>query len=184
MPNTSANTVTAANWPSLPSWSHGATKPYLTHDHFRVWCNPQCMRSSAIFDVTYQSFYIALSYHMQTPRDLTTSIESTAYEVGKDERSAAGAIRRASQEPDEPHQYSLLDVPKHLARGLLQRYARGDSIDSLRQYFHEAYRPALEEAVRLRAKFFPAHVYAYTLNNQLVGCCCSHWFASMKTAHR
>ncbi len=94
---------------------------------------------------------------MNTPRDLSTTIASTAYEVNKHERSAAAAIRRASQEPDDPHQYSLLDVPKHLARGLLHRYARGDSLESLRQYFHEGYRPTLEQAIGLSAKFFPDH---------------------------
>lgn len=94
---------------------------------------------------------------MHTPRNLTATVESTSYQVERHERLASGAIRKALEEPDNPHQYSLLEVPSHLARGLLQRYARGDSLDLLRHHFHGDYLPLLQQAADLCAKLFPDH---------------------------
>jgi hypothetical protein len=94
---------------------------------------------------------------MTKPRNLTATVESISYQVERHERLARGAIRRALEEPDNPHQYSLLEVPSHLARGLLQRYARGDSLALLRRHFHEDYRPVLQQAADLSAKLFPDH---------------------------
>ncbi|WP_028100343.1 PoNe immunity protein domain-containing protein [Pseudoduganella violaceinigra] len=94
---------------------------------------------------------------MHKPRNLTATVESTSYQVERHERLASGAIRKALEEPDNPHQYSLLEVPSHLARGLLQRYARGDSPDLLRRHFHGDYLPLLQQAADLSAKLFPDH---------------------------
>jgi hypothetical protein len=94
---------------------------------------------------------------MNKPRDLTGTVETTNYAVEFHESCARSAIKRAEREPDDRHQYGLIDIPSHLARGLLQRYARGDSLEALHQYFEEGYIPTLHHAVQLSEKFFPEH---------------------------
>ncbi len=76
---------------------------------------------------------------MNKPRNLAASVKANSYQVASHEGLARTAIRNALQEPDNPHQYGLLNVPSHLARGQLQRYARGDPLDMLRAYFHDEY---------------------------------------------
>src|SRR4051794_14392713 len=61
---------------------------------------------------------------MTTPRNLTASFSDITTSVERHESLARAAIDSAEQEPDDPHQYALIDVPSHMARGLLQRYLR------------------------------------------------------------
>jgi hypothetical protein len=99
-------------------------------------------------------------FNMNNPRDLTGTIESINYALERDEGLARSAIRKAEENPDDPHQYGLISVPSHLARGLLQRYARGDTLAELHQYFHDSYLPAMRHATQLSARIFPDHQLA------------------------
>lgn len=94
---------------------------------------------------------------MTTPRDLTATFSEIDYWVDTHESMAHSSILKAEQEPDG-FQYPLIDVPKDMARGLLQRYARGDSIDDLQRYYRDTYVPTVQNAVRLCEKIFPEHV--------------------------
>lgn len=94
---------------------------------------------------------------MHTPRDLSTTVASTTYHVDSHERGARSAIRKAQDAPDDPHQYGLISVPSDMARGLLQRYARGDSLEAMRQFFRDDYVPTLQRAAALSLTFFPEH---------------------------
>lgn len=94
---------------------------------------------------------------MNKPRDLTATPAAANDAVQSHENRARHAIRRAEETPDDPHQYRLIDVPSHLARGLLQRYARGDTLEALHAYFRDVYTPNLQQAARLSEKFFPEH---------------------------
>ena len=94
---------------------------------------------------------------MNQARDLSDTIESITYALEHHEGKVRHAIRHALEEPDNPHQYRLLGIPSDLARGLLQRYLRGDAIEAMQQYFNDGYRPALQQASELSAKFFPDH---------------------------
>ena len=91
-------------------------------------------------------------------RNPSTTIEAISYYVHSHESGPARWIKQALSEPDNPHQYGLISVPSDLARGLMQRYARGDSMESLRQYFNEGYRPTLQQAAEISRKLFPDHV--------------------------
>jgi len=94
---------------------------------------------------------------MTAPRDLTGTPATLDRDVHSHERLAHAAIERAEGEPDNPHQYSLLAVPSHLARGLHCRYGRGDTFDDLRTYFREGYVPALQRATLQSERLFPEH---------------------------
>ncbi len=94
---------------------------------------------------------------MNTPRDLSGTLESIDYAVACEDGSVRAKLERAEREPDNPHQYGLYEVPSRLARGLLQRYARGDTLDTLRQYFYDDYIPTRDRARALSATFFPDH---------------------------
>lgn len=91
------------------------------------------------------------------PRDLSGTVESASRDVESHEGMARRAIQNAEAHPDDPHQYQLIDVPSHLARGLLCRYGRGDTLDDLRGHFHDTYVPTLRGAAQWSRKFFPDH---------------------------
>lgn len=92
---------------------------------------------------------------MSQPRNLSASADTCTYHVEEHEGSARWAIERALDDPSYP--VPLLFVPSHLARGLMQRYARGDAVASLRDYFNGDYRAVLRQAGELCAGFFPEH---------------------------
>jgi len=92
---------------------------------------------------------------MSQPRNLSASADTCTYHVDNHEGSARWAIERALNDPPDP--VPLVFVPSHLARGLMQRYARGDSIEALRDHFNGDYRAVLRQAAELGARFFPEH---------------------------
>jgi|GEM_PF-5341360 len=94
---------------------------------------------------------------MTDPRDLTGTPATLDDDVASHESRASAAIDKAERNPDDPHQYSLLAVPSHLARCLHCRYGRGDSVDALRAYFWEGYVPTLQRATVQSERLFPEH---------------------------
>ena len=92
---------------------------------------------------------------MNQPRNLSATAATCDYEVERHEGLARWAIERALDDP--PYAVPLLHVPSHLARGLMQRYGRGDAIASLRDHFNGDYRAMLRQAADLSARFFPEH---------------------------
>jgi hypothetical protein len=79
-----------------------------------------------------------------TPRDPSATAERHTVSLDGHESYAHSAIGYTGE--DWTVAARLWDVPRHLARGLLCRYARGDSVEALRDYFHDAYLPALQRA--------------------------------------
>lgn len=103
---------------------------------------------------------------MTIPRDLTNTTERLSDDIAFHDRMAREAIAAAEQQPENPHQYDLLRVPRRLSEGLFSRYARGDTLDELRRHFHAEYLPTLRHGTRLSAQFFPDHLFRVHVENQ------------------
>lgn len=103
---------------------------------------------------------------MTIPLDLTNTAQRLNDDIATHDRVAREYIATAQQQPDNPHQYNLLRVPRHLSEGLFKRYARGDTLNDLRRHFYDEYLPTLREGARLSAHFFPDHQLRIHVENQ------------------
>ncbi|WP_312517449.1 PoNe immunity protein domain-containing protein [Massilia sp.] len=92
---------------------------------------------------------------MDNSRVLTVPRAQYDSEVDSPDSSVRWAFRQAEENPDNPYQYDLINIPKHLANGLFYRYARGDSLDSLKAHFYEIHIPTLEKAAAVADRYFP-----------------------------
>lgn len=92
---------------------------------------------------------------MDSSRIPTVSPADYDSEIRSAEGHAGYALREVEARPDNPHQYDLLNVPRYMANGLFYRYARGDSLASLRAHFYDTYIPALQEVAEVAERYFP-----------------------------
>ncbi|NHZ80206.1 DUF1911 domain-containing protein [Massilia sp. CCM 8695] len=95
---------------------------------------------------------------MTTPRNLSSTPAEMDYHVNNADSSVASPLRRYVEKPEDPYnQYNLLTIPRYQQKCLLFRFARGDTLGSVRAWFLEEMLPTLRKTQEDSKILFPEH---------------------------
>ncbi|CUI03007.1 PoNe immunity protein domain-containing protein [Massilia antarctica] len=95
---------------------------------------------------------------MTTPRNLGSTPCEMDVHVNDADGKVAWLLRRYAEEPEDPYnQYNLLTIPRHQQKCLLYRFARGDTLGSIRAWFLGEMLPTLRTTQEMCKALFPEH---------------------------